>query len=86
MIAESKAGGPTTAQGKAARHESRERDLLVTMSAAKRTFATQKARASWTLEWGRKQDGMALRILKVLPPIRAGVMGSGTECQPDGRL
>jgi hypothetical protein len=42
MIAESKAGGPTTAQGKAARHESRGRSLPVTVSTAKRTFATQK--------------------------------------------
>ena len=31
-------------------------DLPVTMSAAKRTFATQKARALWALERGRKQD------------------------------
>ena len=65
---------------------SRGRGLPVTMSAAKRTFATQKARASWTLEWGREQDGRALRILKVLPPIRASVMGSGRECQLNGRL
>ena len=43
MIAESEAGSPTTAQGKAARHESRGRGLPVTVSTAKRTFATQKS-------------------------------------------
>ena len=65
---------------------SRERDPLVTMSAAKRTFATKNARALWTLDWGRKHDGRGLRISDVLTPIRAGVMGSGRDCQPDGWL
>lgn len=65
---------------------SRGRSLPVTMSAAKRTFATQKARASWALKRGPKQDESDPVNSGRFTALCASVMDSGRECQPDGWL
>jgi hypothetical protein len=65
---------------------SRGRGLPVTLSAAKRTFATQKGACVMDSGVGSQTRWEGLRILDVLTPLRAGVMGSGRECQLNGRL
>jgi hypothetical protein len=65
---------------------SRGRDLPTTTRAAKGTFAIQKAHASWALERGRNHDESEPANMGELPPLRAGIMDSGKECQPDGWL
>jgi hypothetical protein len=56
---------------------SRGRGLPVTLSAAKRTFATQKGACVMDSGVGSQTRWESLRILDVLTPVRAGVMGPG---------
>jgi len=56
---------------------SRERGLIVTMSAARNEHSLpKKAHALWTLEWGRKHDGsnpMNIRSFDTLTRQRHGL-------------